>query len=69
MLLVLSALETIAYLRNLPESHPYVQGELAGIVEQVEMERAARSGTGSVVRETFGKGNRRRLFTGVMISE
>ncbi|KAM0793008.1 hypothetical protein ACM66B_000501 [Microbotryomycetes sp. NB124-2] len=63
------AAETLSYLRNLPMDHPYIQDELAGIVEQVENERAVTAGAGrfSVVRETFGPTNRVRLFKGVVL--
>ncbi|WVR04206.1 hypothetical protein IAU60_001206 [Kwoniella sp. DSM 27419] len=63
------ALQTIAKLRGLPEDHPYVEFELAGIIGQVEHERSLMEGAGrfGVVRETFSRRNARRLFTGVMI--
>ncbi|KAK4054713.1 hypothetical protein OIV83_000637 [Microbotryomycetes sp. JL201] len=63
------AAETLSYLRNLPMDHPYVQAELAGIVEQVENERAATAGSGrfQVLRETFGPNNRVRLFKAVTL--
>ncbi|KAL7420951.1 hypothetical protein Q5752_004905 [Cryptotrichosporon argae] len=67
------ALRTIAYLRSLPDDHPYVVHELAGIVAQNEHERDAERATGGtgalgIVRESFGRHNIRRLFTGCMIS-
>lgn len=65
-----AAMTVLCKLRNLPPDHPYVVGEMAGIVGQIEHERIITgSAKGGVIRETFGKTNRRRLFTGVMISE
>ena len=68
---LIPALRTISYLRNLPEDHDYVRDELAGIVLQVEHERTVvgQSGRFGVVRETFSRGNARRLITGCLISE
>lgn len=66
----LKALKTIAVLRNLPEDHPYVQHELAGIVAQIEHERALMEGGEGrfpVLRETFSRRNARRLITGCLI--
>jgi hypothetical protein len=61
------ALMILAYLRGLPEDHPYVQTELAQILAQLEHERHLASGRFAVIRETFGRSNIRRLLTGVGI--
>lgn len=63
------AAETLSYLRNLPQEHPYVQDELAGIMNQVENERQLTAGADrfQVVRETFGPNNRIRLLKGVIL--
>lgn len=63
------AAETLSYLRNLPIDHPYVQDELAGIMNQVENERQLTAGAGrfAVIRETFGPGNRVRLIKCILL--
>ncbi|KAK4054712.1 hypothetical protein OIV83_000636 [Microbotryomycetes sp. JL201] len=63
-----AAEKALSRLRNLPESHAYIQEELLGILEQLEHERKLKAGSYiQVVRESFSKSNRRRLFTGVCI--
>ncbi|ORX37073.1 general substrate transporter [Kockovaella imperatae] len=63
------ALAALAKLRGLPEDNDYVQHELIGIMEQVQMEALARSNYGSfsIVKESFGRHNIRPLYTGVLI--
>ncbi|KAK4058203.1 hypothetical protein OIO90_000942 [Microbotryomycetes sp. JL221] len=63
------AAETLSYLRNLPMDHAYVREEMAGIMDQVENERALTAGTGrfQLIRETFGRNNRVRLYKGVVL--
>ncbi|KAM0793007.1 hypothetical protein ACM66B_000500 [Microbotryomycetes sp. NB124-2] len=63
-----AAEQALARLRNLRTSHPYVQEELLGILEQLEHERKLKAGSYvQIVRESFSKSNRRRLLTGVGI--
>lgn len=59
------ALVVLARLRGLPEDHPYVRGEMEGIILQLEEERALFAETGSLVliKEDFAtRANRRRTI-------
>lgn len=60
----------IARLRSLPPSHPYVQAELSQIVDQLDRENLDRHGAHgglSMIKETFGRRNRKRLFFGCLV--
>lgn len=63
-----AAESALARLRKLPASHPYVQEELLGILEQIEHEKTQKAGSYlQIIRESFGPSNRRRLLTGMLI--
>lgn len=59
----------IARLRSLPPTHPYVQSELSQIVDQLDRERLDGTGVGglAMIKETFGRRNRKRLFFGCLV--
>lgn len=66
--------ETLAKLRNLPMDHPYVQGELQEMREQLELEARLIGGSGfwDLQKEMWTiKGNRNRalLSIGLMICQ
>lgn len=59
------ALAVLARLRNLPPTHPYIQGEMDGISRQLEEERdlAANNPAWGLVKEAFtAKSHRKRSF-------
>lgn len=61
--------KALSWLRNLPESHPYVQSELQDYERQREHEEDITSGAGFLIiaKETFSKHVRFRLFIGCML--
>lgn len=56
----------LSKIRHLPESHPYIQGEVMEMKRQLEEELASvngGTGIGAILREMFTvPGNRRRAF-------
>src|ERR1700742_3523799 len=58
--------KALTWIRRLPADHPYVLGELSDFERQLEREEDITSGAGfrAIVKETFSKKVRFRLFVG-----
>lgn len=58
------ALKTLSRFRNLPEDHPYVQGEFQGVEAQLnhEIEIVAGASVFDLIKETFADVSNRRRF-------
>ncbi|RFU32248.1 hypothetical protein B7463_g4092, partial [Scytalidium lignicola] len=63
------AAKSLTWIRNLPEDHPYVRMELEDYERQMEHEKTIASGSSlkSLIRESFSKQIRRRIFVGCML--
>jgi len=63
------AARTLSWVRGLPESHPYVQMELADFERQMEHEEDITTGAGflTVVKEAFSPQVRFRVFIGCIM--
>lgn len=60
------ALRNLAFVRNLPIDHPYLQAEMADVQAQIDHELAIAGGSGFLqkLKECTFKGNRNRIAIG-----
>jgi hypothetical protein len=60
------ALETLAYLRDLPADHPYIVEEFSAILHYIELEKQEASTYSKmrIIRDSFGPRIRGRLLIG-----
>jgi hypothetical protein len=64
-----AAVKALTWVRNLSETHPYIQSELRDYERQMEREEDISSGSGLriIAKEAFSKQVRPRLFIGCLL--